>query len=76
MSGLPKLSGRQVAKVFGKFGWQIVRQRGSHIIMVKDEQIVTLSIPDHDEVAKGTLRSLVRAAGLTVTEFSNAAAQL
>jgi len=76
MSGLPKLNGRQVAKVFGKFGWQIVRQRGSHIVMIKDEQIVTLSIPDHDEVAKGTLRSLIRSAGLTVTEFSNAAAQL
>lgn len=35
MTALPKLNGRQVAKVFGKFGWQIVRQRSSHIIMVK-----------------------------------------
>ena len=76
MSALPKRNGREVAKVFERFGWRIVRQRGSHIIMVKDEQIVTLSIPDHDEVAKGTLRSLIRSAGLTVTEFSNAAAQL
>ena len=76
MSGLPQLNGQQVVKVFGKFGWQIVRQRGSHIIMVKDEQIVTLSIPDHDEVAKETLRTLIRSAGLTVTEFSNAATQL
>lgn len=76
MSGLPQLNGQQVVKVFGKFGWKIVHQRGSHIIMVKDEQIVTLSIPDHDEVAKGTLRSLIRSAGLTVTEFSNAAAEL
>jgi predicted RNA binding protein YcfA (HicA-like mRNA interferase family) len=63
-------------KVFEKFGWQVVRQRGSHIIMVKDEQIVTLSIPDHDEIAKGTLRGLIRSAGLTVTEFSSEAAQL
>lgn len=76
MSSLPALNGRQVAKVFARFGWQIVRQRGSHIIMVKDEQIVTLSIPDHDEVAKGTLRSLIRSAGLTVTEVLQAAAQL
>lgn len=75
MSTLPKLNGREVTKVFEKFGWRIVRQRGSHMIMVKDEQIVTLSIPDHDEVAKGTLRSLIRSAGLTVTEFSNAAAK-
>lgn len=74
MSTLLKLSGREVTKVFEKFGWRIVRQRGSHMIMIKDEQIVTLSIPDHDEVAKGTLRGLIRSAGLTVAEFSNAAA--
>ena len=76
MSALPKLSGREAAKVFEKFGWRIVRQRGSHRIMVKDEQMVTLSIPDHDEVAKGTLRGLIRSAGLTITEFSSAAAEL
>ena len=55
MSTLPKLSGREAAKVFEKFGWRIVRQRGSHRIMVKDEQMATLSIPDHDEVAKGRI---------------------
>jgi len=76
MSALPKLSGREATQVFEKFGWRIVRQRGSHMIMVKDEQIATLSIPDHDEVAKGTLRGLIRSAGLTVTEFSNVAAEL
>ncbi len=37
MSALPKLSGREAAKVFGKFGWRIVRQRGSHMIMVKTD---------------------------------------
>ncbi len=37
--------------------------------MVKDGEIATLSIPDHREVAKGTLRSLIRAAGLMVVEF-------
>jgi predicted RNA binding protein YcfA (HicA-like mRNA interferase family) len=46
-----------------------VRQSASHIIMVKEGENVTLSIPDHYEVAKGTLRSLIRAAGLTVQEF-------
>lgn len=42
---------------------------GSHIIMTKDEEPITLSVPDHREVAKGTLRSLIRGAGLTVDEF-------
>lgn len=37
--------------------------------MIKEGEQVTLSIPDHREVAKGTLRSLIRAAGLTVQEF-------
>jgi hypothetical protein len=37
--------------------------------MAKDDEIATLSIPDHREVAKGTLRSLIRTAGLTVQEF-------
>jgi predicted RNA binding protein YcfA (HicA-like mRNA interferase family) len=40
--------------------------------MTKESEMVTLSIPDHKEVAKGTLRSLIRAANLTVDEFAAA----
>jgi predicted RNA binding protein YcfA (HicA-like mRNA interferase family) len=47
----------------------VARQKGSHIILIKDGQIATLSVPDHKEVARGTLRSLIRSAGLTVSEF-------
>jgi len=68
-SALPVMSGREVVRVFESFGWEAVRQTGSHIIMIKDEELVTLSVPDHREVAKGTLRSLIRTAGLTVEEF-------
>jgi hypothetical protein len=39
------------------------------MILVKDGSIVTLSVPDHREVAKGTLRSLIRSSGLSVDEF-------
>jgi len=70
MPPLPKLSGREVVRVFERFGWNVARQKGSHIIVVKDDNIATLSIPDHKEVAKGTLRSLIRASGLTVSEFN------
>lgn len=66
---LPVISGRDAARVFESFGWTIARQRGSHIIMVRDGSVATLSVPDHREVAKGTLRSLIRGAGLTVDEF-------
>jgi predicted RNA binding protein YcfA (HicA-like mRNA interferase family) len=68
-SALPVMSGREVVRVFESLGWEVVRQTGSHIIMTKEEKLVTLSVPDHREVAKGTLRSLIRTAGLTVEEF-------
>ena len=69
MASLPVLSGRDVARGFCNDGWRVVRQKGSHIILVKEGNIATLSIPDHKEVAKGTLRGLVRASGLTVEAF-------
>jgi len=69
MASLPVLSGREVVRVFCKDGWQMARQRGSHMILVKDGNMATLSVPDHKEIAKGTLRSLIRASGLTVEEF-------
>jgi predicted RNA binding protein YcfA (HicA-like mRNA interferase family) len=69
---VPVLSGREVARAFEKLGWQVARQRASHIVMVKAGEIVTLSVPDHKEVARGTLRSLIRAANLTVQQFVEA----
>jgi predicted RNA binding protein YcfA (HicA-like mRNA interferase family) len=69
MASLPALSGREVVRVFESFGWEVTRQSGSHIIMTKAGETVTLSIPNHKEVAKGTLRSLIRAANLTVDAF-------
>jgi predicted RNA binding protein YcfA (HicA-like mRNA interferase family) len=71
MQKVPLLSGREVVKVFRRLGWEIARQRGSHIILVKEGHIATLSVPDHNEVARGTLRSLIARAGLTIEEFLN-----
>jgi predicted RNA binding protein YcfA (HicA-like mRNA interferase family) len=70
MPSLPVVSGRKAVRSFERLGWQVARQRGSHIIMVKEGEITTLSIPDHKEIARGTLRSLIRAAGITVDEFT------
>jgi len=71
MQKVPLLSGRKVVQVFERLGWRIARQRGSHIILVKEGHIATLSVPDHPEVARGTLRSLIARADLTVEEFLN-----
>lgn len=69
MSFLPNISGRQLVKLLMKDGWRMARQRGSHMILVKAGELVSLSVPDHTEIAKGTLRSLIRTSGLSVEEF-------
>jgi len=69
-SVLPVLSGREVVKILSKAGWVESRQRGSHIILTKPGHIASLSVPDHREVARGTLRALLRAAGISVEEFA------
>ncbi|MDE0025799.1 MAG: type II toxin-antitoxin system HicA family toxin [Spirochaetaceae bacterium] len=69
MATVPLLTPREVVRTFRSLGWQVARQRGSHIIMTKPGHIATLSIPNHRQVARGTLRSLIAKAGLTVEEF-------
>jgi len=72
MARMPVLKPRQVVRAFGKLGWQVARQKGSHIILVKEGHIATLSVPDHPTVARGTLRSLIARAGITTKEFLEA----
>lgn len=70
MSVLPRVSGRAVVKALRKLGYEQDRQKGSHIILRQVESPHRrLVIPDHDEVAKGTLRAIIREAGLTVQQF-------
>lgn len=69
MGRLPVLSGTEAVRIFEQAGWKVDRQRGSHVILVKDGHVATLSVPDHKELARGTLRSLIRAAGMTTEDF-------
>ncbi|MCH8853195.1 MAG: type II toxin-antitoxin system HicA family toxin [Planctomycetes bacterium] len=69
MARLPRVSGRQAVRAFEHAGFVVRRRRGSHVILVKSGSPVTLSVPDHREVATGTLRGLIRNAGMTVDEF-------
>lgn len=69
MSKLPILSGATAVKTFNKFGFTVSRQTGSHVIMEKPGLDVTLSVPLHNELKRGTLRNLIKDAGLTVEEF-------
>ena len=72
MPAVPLLRPQQVVRAFEKLGWEVARQRGSHIILTKAGHIASLSIPNHSQVARGTLRALIDKAALTVQEFIEA----
>lgn len=70
MPKLPVLSGFEVVKALGKIGYAIDHQTGSHLILRQREELHRrLVVPKHKEIAKGTLRAIIRQAGLTVDEF-------
>jgi predicted RNA binding protein YcfA (HicA-like mRNA interferase family) len=69
MGKLGNVSGKEAAKAFTKAGWRTIGQVGSHLVMTKPGERANLSVPQHKELSVGTLRSLIRAAGLSVDEF-------
>ena len=58
MVKLPVISGRELIKVLQKFGFQVKRQKGSHVLLKKDELRVT--VPIHKTIQKGTLIAILR----------------
>ncbi len=72
MSALPRVSGRQVVQTLKKIGYEQDRQRGSHVVLRQtDSPHRRLTVPDHKEIAKGSLRAIIRQVGLTVDEFTD-----
>ncbi len=71
MSKLPRISGRQCVKALEGAGFHFKRQEGSHIILRRDDPFAQLVVPDHRELDRGTLRAIIRQAGLGVDEFVN-----
>lgn len=70
MSKLPVVSAKDVCKALKKLGYAIDHQTGSHIVLRNAHPPYRrLTIPDHKEIAKGTLRAIVRQAGLMPDEF-------
>ena len=70
MSELPRVSGREVIKALRKVGYEQDRQKGSHVVLRQTaEPHRRVVVPDHKEVAKGTLRAIIKQVGLTVDEF-------
>ncbi|MBI5225039.1 type II toxin-antitoxin system HicA family toxin [Candidatus Micrarchaeota archaeon] len=70
MPKLPIISGMAAVKAFSKLGYKLDHQTGSHIILRnQNPPFRRLTVPNHKELAKGTLRALIRESGLTVEEF-------
>ncbi len=72
MSRLPVVSGAEAVRALGKVGYAVDHQTGSHVILRQTAHPYRrLTIPNHRELAKGTLRAIIRDAGLTVDEFQS-----
>ncbi|MCD6415264.1 MAG: type II toxin-antitoxin system HicA family toxin [Planctomycetes bacterium] len=69
MSKLPTISGRKCVKALAKVGFKLKRQQGSHMILRRDEPFSQVVVPDHKQLDRGTLRAIVRHAGLSVQDF-------
>ena len=71
MPKLPRLSGKEVIKILSKIGFKHIRTRGSHAILNKEDKEkgkTTIPVPLHKELAKGTLKSIMRQAGLSLDD--------
>ena len=69
MSKLPQISGQECIKTLEKAGFYIKRQKGSHIILCRDEPFAEVVVPNHKNLDKGTLRAIIRQAELDVDRF-------
>jgi predicted RNA binding protein YcfA (HicA-like mRNA interferase family) len=63
MAKLPVLSGKELIKILEREGFQIVRQKGSHISLHKGE--FRTVVPLHTDLSKGTLLGILKQSGLT-----------
>ncbi|MEW6388284.1 MAG: type II toxin-antitoxin system HicA family toxin [Thermodesulfobacteriota bacterium] len=62
MGKVRSLSGKEVCQILAKHGFTEVRRRGSHLVMQKilSDTTITVPVPDHAEIRKGTLQSIIR----------------
>jgi predicted RNA binding protein YcfA (HicA-like mRNA interferase family) len=66
VSRLPRISGRQCIAALGRAGFEVRRQRGSHIVLRRHDPFAQVVVPDHSELDRGTLRAILRQADLSV----------
>lgn len=59
-------SGRQVVKALRRCGFVVDHQRGSHIFLHNLDKNISVIVPNHKELKKGTLNNIIKKAGLTI----------
>ena len=70
MSKLPVISARDLVKILSKVGYSVDHQTGSHMILRnRNYPHRRITVPNHREIARGTLRSIIMQSGLTLDEF-------
>ena len=70
MPKLPRISGPEIVRALQRLGFEVARQRGSHIIMRRGASGCV--VPNHREVKVGTLAGVLRQAGVSAEEFISA----
>ncbi len=72
MTPLPVISGQEAARALRKIGYEFDHQTGSHMILRQvNPPYRRLTVPRHRTLSKGTLRAIIRHAGLSVDEFTD-----
>ena len=69
MTKLPLVSGRECVRALERAGFYLKRQEGSHMILRRDKPFAQVVVPDHKELDRGTLRAILRQAGIGIEEF-------
>jgi len=69
LTKLPRISGRECVDALSRAGFRIRRQQSSHIVLRRDDPFAQLVVPDHKELDRGTLRAILRQAGIPIDEF-------
>ena len=62
-------SGREVVKALRRCGFIVDHQRGSHIFMHNLDKNISVIVPNHKELKKGTLNKIIKKAGFTIEDL-------
>lgn len=69
MTKFPRISGRDCIAALSRAGFNVRRQESSHIVLRRNDPFAQLVVPDHKELDRGTLRAILRQAGISIEQF-------